>query len=729
MPTIPTQNAVPSEAARDLKFNAGKIDEFVTSLEHEYKDRFGRCHMTIEGMRWIFENLMERFKVDINQAIIAAGYIPMDSFQQGAEITRRNEILRDETTGEYYRWDGDLPKSVPAGSTPESAGGVGVGAWVSIGDASLRAELSSDSGAEMIGYNGSSVKVAIDGIKLSNKLHKKRKVFDANWSFPDYQSLISEYGYSILIPQGLAIDDDYYYISYDSVTSGGGNKWHWIVMYKRNDSSYVGCFSIPNTTSSYPESLYVRDIDGAKIIYVTANDKVLGYDITSLPSNKGQVSAPVFSKDGVSSFAPSSVGLACFMSDFENKFIVQVDWNGETIGVCSMDSYCQSLTDKSPPYSTTRTKVQSRAMLNGELIFIGGGQYKTGTKDRLPAFAPSYLTVNGDGSLKSANIYNPLKFLKLVAGVENATTVENEGCAVDKNNIFYSLWYYESPSPYTINLFILEEFSDHIDSVDVSSAIENVLFGGDIDKNIIRSYDATRFNPYTGMSYSNCDSVCEMMRMGKVTGPLTMYVASAFYFDKNNTHLVPSGTKIVFSRINEGTVFMECSSGNLKTTVTSTASGQLTFNRGQIGGNNDNSWFGNGDFAILGMNGLGVVATKRAGTAQSIHHRFENANGVVGTIETTSNSTLYNTSSDIRQKNIIGDFDGLDILRRIVELGGVKDAEFKNDIGNHYPMLIAQAVKEHFPNAVSLGEDGFYDVDYSKLMPLVIMAIYQLSNK
>ncbi len=148
MATIPTQNAVPSEAPRDLKFNSGKIDEFVTSLEHEYKDRFGRCHMTIEGMRWIFEQLMERFKVDINQAIIAAGYIPMDSFQQGAEITKRNEILRDETTGEYYRWDGDLPKSVPAGSTPESSGGVGTGAWVSVGDASLRTEISDPDGAK-----------------------------------------------------------------------------------------------------------------------------------------------------------------------------------------------------------------------------------------------------------------------------------------------------------------------------------------------------------------------------------------------------------------------------------------------------------------------------------------------------------------------------------------------------------------------------------------------------
>lgn len=157
MTTIPTQNAVPSEAPRDLKFNSGKIDEFVTSLEHEYKDRFGRSHMTIEGMKWMFDQLVERFKVDINQAIIAAGYIPMDSFQLGAEITKRNEILRDETTGEYYRWDGDFPKSVPAGETPESSGGVGVGKWVGVGDASLRSDLKRESGASHISFEKTDV--------------------------------------------------------------------------------------------------------------------------------------------------------------------------------------------------------------------------------------------------------------------------------------------------------------------------------------------------------------------------------------------------------------------------------------------------------------------------------------------------------------------------------------------------------------------------------------------
>ena len=50
MATTPTQNSVPSESSLDLKYNAGKIDEFVTSLAQQYIDRFGNAHYTIEGL-------------------------------------------------------------------------------------------------------------------------------------------------------------------------------------------------------------------------------------------------------------------------------------------------------------------------------------------------------------------------------------------------------------------------------------------------------------------------------------------------------------------------------------------------------------------------------------------------------------------------------------------------------------------------------------------------------
>jgi hypothetical protein len=140
MATTPTNLPVPSESPRDLKFNAGKIEEFVTSLALQYLDRFGSAHYTIEGLRWLAQ-----------QAISQFGWIPVESFQAGATITLPNQILKDTSTGEYYRWDGSLPKVVPAGSTPSSTGGTGVGAWISVGDSALRSMLAANDGEKLIG--------------------------------------------------------------------------------------------------------------------------------------------------------------------------------------------------------------------------------------------------------------------------------------------------------------------------------------------------------------------------------------------------------------------------------------------------------------------------------------------------------------------------------------------------------------------------------------------------
>lgn len=136
MATTPTNKPIPSEDPRDLKFNAGKIDEVVTSDAHCYTDRFGVRRWTIAGFQYTAEEAIRNY-----------GYITMDSFEDGATLTLPNQTLRYEANGEYYRWDGEFPKNVPAGSTPETSGGVGLGAWVSVGDASLRSQLSDPDGA------------------------------------------------------------------------------------------------------------------------------------------------------------------------------------------------------------------------------------------------------------------------------------------------------------------------------------------------------------------------------------------------------------------------------------------------------------------------------------------------------------------------------------------------------------------------------------------------------
>lgn len=80
------------------------------------------------------------------------GYVPVaGSFEQGSQLNQRFEVLLWESTDEYWRWDGEMPKDVPPDSTPATAGGTGRGKWVDVTDATLRSNLGSVDGFKLIG--------------------------------------------------------------------------------------------------------------------------------------------------------------------------------------------------------------------------------------------------------------------------------------------------------------------------------------------------------------------------------------------------------------------------------------------------------------------------------------------------------------------------------------------------------------------------------------------------
>ncbi|EJD6614052.1 hypothetical protein M0L22_RS11825 [Providencia rettgeri] len=177
----PTQKPVPSSDIKDLFFNSGLLDIWATSLERKYIDRFGNCHLTAAGMEWIFNELVTKFKIESEQALLAAGYAPAGTFQEGAEVVSRNGTVLwklPDGDGEYYRWDGDLPKQVPAGSTPQSTGGIGKGAWVSVGDASLRGDIRGIDGISHIGATNYEGVRVYKGINSKIKVYGRENVFD-----------------------------------------------------------------------------------------------------------------------------------------------------------------------------------------------------------------------------------------------------------------------------------------------------------------------------------------------------------------------------------------------------------------------------------------------------------------------------------------------------------------------------------------------------------------------
>ena len=93
------------------------------------------------------------------------------------------------------------------------------------------------------------------------------------------------------------------------------------------------------------------------------------------------------------------------------------------------------------------------------------------------------------------------------------------------------------------------------------------------------------------------------------------------------------------------------------------------------------------------------------------HIQFKNSNGGVGSIQTSGSSTLYNTSSDYRLKDVTGQARGLDVINALNPVSYNWKADGKADEG-----LIAQEVAEIVPNAVSQNEDEYYQMDYSKLV-------------
>ncbi|HHL5068307.1 TPA: hypothetical protein ACQ8EK_003028 [Klebsiella quasipneumoniae] len=117
------------------------------------------------------------------------GYVPaIGSFEQGSLLTERFEVLLWESTDEYWRWDGVMPKVVLPGSTPATAGGTGKGKWIDVTDATLRSNLGSDDGQKLVGkcatldalrttepdYHGQEIilfRAAADGPVLNERLY------------------------------------------------------------------------------------------------------------------------------------------------------------------------------------------------------------------------------------------------------------------------------------------------------------------------------------------------------------------------------------------------------------------------------------------------------------------------------------------------------------------------------------------------------------------------------
>jgi len=115
-----------------------------------------------------------------------------------------------------------------------------------------------------------------------------------------------------------------------------------------------------------------------------------------------------------------------------------------------------------------------------------------------------------------------------------------------------------------------------------------------------------------------------------------------------------------------------------------------------------------------------VFFDRASTTATSDVLRFENGGSTVSQISYNNTTVTYGTGSDARYKNILGKAKGLEIVNKLNPV----NFEWK-DGGEIQDGLIAQEVEKLIPHAVVVNDDGYYSMDYSKLVTPLIKAIQE----
>jgi hypothetical protein len=162
-----------------------------------------------------------------------------------------------------------------------------------------------------------------------------------------------------------------------------------------------------------------------------------------------------------------------------------------------------------------------------------------------------------------------------------------------------------------------------------------------------------------------------------------------------------------------------------------TADNNVLFNTTSTSPTNTSSFiFRSGTTAFSGVLILNHATTNNTGAGY--FDCYYNTNYIGGIAQNGASNVSFNTSSDYRLKEDLKDFEGLDLVSKLK----VYDFKWKTEDSRMYG-VIAHELQEVIPYTVSgnkdeVKEDGKIKVqvvDYSKLVPVLVKAIQELSAK
>lgn len=495
------------------------------------------------------------------------GYITRRSFEKGFNVTIWNEVLLWEEDGDYYRWDGGLPKTVPVGSTPETSGGVGLGAWVSVGDASLRADIAKPTGTNLIGTkNGETLSTVLSSRWANSGADKKEIRFDLPLLFPDYDAILAAHpDWTFIYPGSFCIGDDgKIYITYGPSNNAATERF--VVVYS-GEGEYLGYLQTNNggtgvNGSAVSEGIIVTNYYGSLKLFLGSYDGNLAeFDISAVTYGTT-----------ISYTALHQVGLYNQFSFHNGMWAVEqaipalgINRQRNVIAYFNSAFALTGFTEFSPydagyitstttDYGSLQTKRQAICLAPGVLIMAFGGVYITGTTVEAPTNYQGVKAFSTDGHKMVEAVIPPTDFISVLDAKGLMTSrIENEGVCYSNGEVF-TLWIYNNrtaSNAYTNGILITKEYSNSPDldfsgAVTVSPGYDTVRMASGVYPRILAGDKL--YNPLTGAAMTSMSEVLDFMRLSGQK-EVTIYTSSTGLTDLDGV-AYPIGIELHISNLN-----------------------------------------------------------------------------------------------------------------------------------------------------------------------------------
>lgn len=268
-------------------------------------------------------------------------------------------------------------------------------------------------------------------------------VADIPLQFEGYKEELTLNNTSWYYPQGIAVDNDYYYIAYGSPSN---NAKTILVVYDKEFNTvckyYLGY--------QYTESMYIEQTNQNRYLYCQYDTGYISkFDISNIQRNTNTV-------DIGTPVERYNVGILYRFAKTDDGWIVEQ--NNQSKGVYTQQDtlvlYGNDLQTRKGVITTfpsshnelekISVKRQGLTYTNGGIKYIVGGLYRPET-DLTPHTSQGVLSINGNGIISDDYTYSPYEIISyLNTENKNYDRVEHEGAYTFNNELYSIIGYRDS---------------------------------------------------------------------------------------------------------------------------------------------------------------------------------------------------------------------------------------------------------------------------------------------